>query len=385
MKRGKIRYLSLLLAVVLIALLAVGCGGGGTSGSAENTGNTAEETGAGGETESRETITLIIGGGHMMNGMAYTQVAHDFFEAEITKRCAETTRYDIEWTEAYGGTIAKLAEGLQACQDGLLDVLVNSYSFDNNKLYLMNMNYYVPFSSKDPVVVTEASRAVMDAFPDVYEELWSRYNQKFLALGPTGHYELITTFPVSSLDDLRGHKIAAAGANLPWLESTGAVPVQSNLNEAYTSFQTGVYEGWIMWPDATYRYKLHEVAPYYTEIGFGAMAIQGISINMDTWNGLPSEVQAIIEEVAAEYETQSAEAARDWDVTAIETMQGEGLTICEMPQADIERWAAGLPNIPQERADEAVDVGFPGIEIWNAYIDAQEELGHTFARDWVIQ
>jgi TRAP-type C4-dicarboxylate transport system substrate-binding protein len=384
MKKRSIRYFGVLLVMALVVILAAGCGGSsGNSGSSESSGEGTDDSAA--DSAARETINLIIGGGHIMNGMAYTQVAHDFFEAEVTKRCAERTNYDIEWTEAYGGTIAKLAEGLQACQDGLLDVLVNSYSFENNKLYLMNMNYYVPFSSKDPVVVTQASRAVMDEYADVYEELWSRYNQKFLALGPTGHYELITTFPVTSLADLKGHKIAAAGANLPWLESTGAIPVQSNLNEAYTSFQTGVYEGWIMWPDATYRYKLHEVAPYYTEIGFGAMAIQGISINNDKWNELPAEVQAIIVEVAAEYETESAEAARDWDVTAIETMQKEGLTICEMPQADIEKWASGLPNIPQERADEAVDLGFPGIEIWNAYIDAQEDLGHVFARNWVIE
>ncbi len=370
MKKKVIRFISLAVVLCLVLATAVACGGG------EDTDTPSGE---------RETITLKIGGGHMANGMAYTQVAQEFFQAEISKRAAAETNYDVEWIEAYGGTVAKLPEGLTACQNGLLDVLVNSYAFDNQKLFLMNMNYYVPFSSTDPTIVTKASRAVMDQFSDVYEELWATYNQKFLALGPTGAYELITNFPVNSLSDLKGHKIAAAGANLPWLEGTGAIPVQSNLNEAYTSFQTGVYDGWIMWPDASYRYKLHEVAKYYTKVGFGAMAIQGISINLDIWNGLPEEVQAIIVDVAAEYEVKSAEAARDLDVSSYQAMKDAGVTITELPQADIEKWAAGIPDIPQVRATEAEGMGFPGIEIWNAYIDAQKELGHKFAREWVVE
>lgn len=369
MKTKVFRFISLALIICLVLTTAVACGGGDT------------DTPAG----ERQTITLKIGGGHMVNGMAYTQVAQEFFQAEISKRAAEETNYDVEWIEAYGGTIAKLPEGLTATQNGLLDVLVNSYAFENAKLFLMNMNYYVPFSSTDPTIVTKASRMVMDKYPEVYEELWATYNQKFLALGPTGSYELITNFPVNSLSDLKGHKIAAAGANLPWLEGLGVVPVQSNLNEAYTSFQTGVYDGWIMWPDASLRYKLNEVAKYHTTIGFGAMAIQGISINLDVWESLPKEVQDIMLEVAAEYEVKSAEVARDLDVTSLEAMVAQGTTICELPQADIEKWAAGIPDIPQVRATEAEGMGYPGVEIWNAYIDAQKELGHTFAREWIVK
>jgi len=333
----------------------------------------------------RETITLKIGGGHLANGMAYTNVAQQFFQTEISKRAANETNYDIEWIEAYGGTVAKQSEGLTACQNGLLDVLVNSYAIDNKKLYLMNMPYYVPFSSKDATITTKAARMVMDQFPDVYEGLWSSYNQKLLALGPTGAYELITTFPVTCLDDLKGHKIAAAGANLSWLEGSGAIPVQSTLPDAYTSLQTGVYDGWVMWADATYRYKLYEVAKYFTPIGFGSMPIQGISVNLDIWNGLPEEVKEIFIDVAAEYEIKSAEAARDWDVSSLEEMEKQGVTVCEMPQTDIEKWTAGLPNVPQDKATEAEGLGYPGKDIWNAYIEAQKELGHEFPREWVVE
>ena len=102
------------------------------------------------------------------------------------------------------------------------------------------------------------------------ENLEKKYNQIYLATGSVGNYNLVTTFPWQKVEELKNHKIAAAGPNLPWLAPVGAVPVQSNLNEAYTSFQTGVYEGWIMFPDATVSFKLYEVAKNYTFTDFGA-------------------------------------------------------------------------------------------------------------------
>lgn len=335
----------------------------------------------------RKTITLKIGGGHPSNTMAYTAIAQSVFQKRISERAAAETDYDVEWVEAYGGTIAKLAEGLVACQDGLLDVLCNSYAFDNNKLFLMNMPYYVPFSSPDAIVANKAMRAVYDKYPDVFEELWSRYNQKFLGWGPTGGYELITNFPIKSMADLKGHKVAAAGANLPWLEGSGAIPVQSNLNEAYTSIQTGVYDGYVLWADVAYRFKLHEVAKYYTMVGFGADSIQGISINLDVWEELPPEIQKIVEEVAVEYERESAEATQEWDVIALSKMQDEGVVISTLDAVERAKWVDSLVEIPQIRASEARNkFGFKdAVDIWMTYIENQKDQGYVFPRDWTVK
>jgi TRAP-type C4-dicarboxylate transport system substrate-binding protein len=332
-----------------------------------------------------EVITLKIGGGHPANTMAYTAVCQGFFQNRVSQRAAAETNYRIEWVEAYAGTVAKLGEGLEACQDGILDILCNSFSFNNRKLYLMNMPHYVPFASPDPVVATKATRETYNKFKDVYDQLWAAYNQKFLAFGPTGHYELITNFPIRTVSDLKGHKIAAAGANLPWLEGSGAVPVQSNLNEAYTCIQTGVYDGWVMWPDASYRFKLHEVAKYYILVNFGANPTQGLSINLDIWEKLPAEIRGIIEESALEYEMESAKAARDWDVEALKLMEKEGVIIAALPANERAEWVANLPNVPQTRATEATELGFPGPAIWNAYMDSQKAQGYVFPREWVVK
>ncbi|MBR0597467.1 C4-dicarboxylate TRAP transporter substrate-binding protein [Sinanaerobacter chloroacetimidivorans] len=369
MKKTK-RILCLVTVLCMIFSLAA-CGGGGAT---DNTQGRSE----------RKTITLTIGGGHPSNTMSYTKVAADFFQPEVTKRCAEKTNYDIEWIDAYGGTVAGLDEALVATQNGLLDVFASTFAFDTKKLLLMNLPYYVPFSSQDPVIATKASRMVAEQFPEVYDGLWKQYNQKFLAFGPTGDYELISKFPIAKAADVKGHKLGGAGSVMPWLAGVGATPVQSTFNEVYTNLQTGVYEGYVVWSDTAMRYKWDEIAKYYTKVGFGAAAIQGITVNLDTWNSLPKEVQDIFLEVAAEYEELSAETAKSWDEEAFAVMEkNNGLQVTELSDEEKAIWLDSIENLPEKWIAAANEQGFPGREIMEAYIKAQEELGHVYLRDWL--
>ena len=138
--------------------------------------------------------------------------------------------------------------------------------------------------------------------PELKKILEDKYNQVFLGVGSVGNYNLADHLPVGQgRAAQRQRKIAAAGPNIPWLKAVGAIPVQSNLNEAYTSFQTGVYDGWVMFPDATVGFKLHEVAKNYTFTDFGAIPNVLITINKTTWRKLPKEVQDIMLDVGKEY------------------------------------------------------------------------------------
>lgn len=41
--------------------------------------------------------------------------------------------------------------------------------------------------------------------------------------------------------------------------------------------QTGVYNGWIMFPSAWVQFKLYEIGKFYTETGFGAIPWHGLT------------------------------------------------------------------------------------------------------------
>ena len=61
----------------------------------------------------------------------------------------EGTDYSIDWTEAYGGTLAKVGGEMEAMEDGLAQVGIVSSLFEPSLLSLQNVTYVTPFGSPD--------------------------------------------------------------------------------------------------------------------------------------------------------------------------------------------------------------------------------------------
>jgi TRAP-type C4-dicarboxylate transport system substrate-binding protein len=169
------------------------------------------------------------------------------------------------------------------------------------------------------------------------------------------------------------------------LEYAGAVPVQSSLPDAYTSMKTGVYNGWIMFPDAWVSLKLYEPGPYYTEIGFGAITWHGLTINNNTWAKLPEDVQSIMMEVAKDFEEQTAivnEANYDNNIEELKTL---GTTVRTLPDDVRASWADSLKEWPQVKATELDGQGLPGSEVLKLTLEAAEKAGYTWPNRYEIK
>ena len=338
---------------------------------------------AGTGTASADNFRLTIGAGHPADAAVWITTMRDFLAPEIAKR-VEKIGHKIEWVNAYGGSVCKLGECLEAVESGLVDIADLHVAFEPTKLMAHNFPYFVPFGTPDPVVAARAARKVYDTVPDLKKILETKYNQIFLGVGAVGNYNMLTTFAWDKVEQLKGRKVAAAGPNIPWLQAVGSIPVQSNLNEAYTSFQTGVYEGWVMFPDATVGFKLHEVAKNYTFTDFGAIANVVICINKDTWKKLPKPLQDIMLEVGKEYTEVESKAALEKGLKSLETMKAAGSTVRSLSDAEKAKWANALPDIPNLRTAEINKAGQPGAAV-GAYIKALKEAGVKLPRDWAIK
>jgi TRAP-type C4-dicarboxylate transport system substrate-binding protein len=308
-----------------------------------------------------------------------------WFVPELKKRIAAETNHTLEVIEGYGGSIATLAEVLGATESGLLDIGAIIYPFEPSTLALHNLEMKIPFSSPDPEIAIKAMRAVYDGIPYMGQMLEDEYNQMVLGLWTVGSYNLVTTFEWSKFEDLAGRTLTAAGPNLPWITAAGVNPVQGNLGEWYTGLETGVIDGAVMFAEATAGFKLYEPAPFYTEVGFGASPQGAITVNLDTFNSLPSDVQDILVEMGAEFEAQIAGWVKEESAAAYDTMRAAGTTINTLTQEQRTDWANRLSELANAGAQEANDLGLPGSEAYRIYIKAQEDLGYVFPRDWVIE
>ena len=303
----------------------------------------------------------------------------NFFVPEVTKRVAAKTKYKVEFVEGYGGAMVKVADTLEGVQSGIIDIGGFCFCFEPSNLPLHAFQVMLPFGTMDPVISLKVARAVYDKVPYMSKVFEDKFRQKLIALIADNGYNLGTNFEWNSVADIKGQKIAGAGLNLKWLEFAGATPVQSSLVDAYTSMQTGVYNGWIMFPSGWVNFKLYEVGKYYTEIGFGAITWHGLTINSARWARLPKEVQDVILEVAKEYEAKTG-SVNLAELPETDRRAQEARRQCPPTagQGADRTWAQSLAKWPAEKAKELDAAGLPGSQVLDIALKAAEENGHKW-------
>jgi len=290
--------------------------------------------------------------------------------------------HTITFSEQYGGSLAKVGEELEAVEAGLAELGTCQALFDPAKLAVQNVTYYTPFVSSDPRKVSEvidAMHADLPAMTEAYAENGVVYVGAPITIDD---YMLMTNFPVNSLADLEGRKIATPGAAINWLAGTGAVGVAGNLTTYYNELKTGVYDGVIVFASAALPGKLYEVAPYITRAGLGAQFAGGLCANADWWAALPPEAQDAIRAGAdaaqAWYSDQLEQAAAG----ALEKMAEAGATVQNAPDAMRQAWAKGMDNAAKTWATELDGQGKPATEVLTTYMNAMREAGATPLRNW---
>lgn len=294
----------------------------------------------------------------------------------------EGTEHSIVWTESYGGTLAAVGGELEALEDGLAEIGVVPTVFEPTELPLQNVTYFTPFSSPDAKIVMDTMEGLYDTVPALRQS-WEEHDLEYLGGGFTlDNYLLMTTFPVSSIDDLKGHKVAGPGAAVNWLEGTGAVGVSGNLTTYYSDLQTGVFEGVIVFPTAAGPAKLAEVAPYITITDFGAQYAGTMVANKPWFDAQPVEVQEALRTGAEAYTDAYLAEQAQLVAAALEGMTAVGATITELAPEEKQRWADALPQIATTWMEASDAAGLPGGEVLDAYMTGLTENGATPLREW---
>ncbi len=368
-----------------------GCGGGNGNGSssAKTQNNTQTAPPSAKENQAavsgnKETITLRIGSGHSESNPWITAL-EDYFVKNVSERVSKETNYEINWVKSYGGAVVSLGNELQGVQDGLVDIGCTILVFEASRLPLQDMVYSMPFSCSDPLIVADVIKQIYSEYPEFTETYEKDYNQKFIGIGVSDPYGFYSTKEVKSLEDVNGMKIGAAGINLSWIEGSGAVGVQTSLNDTYQNLQTNVCQATIQPTHSCVNLKVYEVAPYYLDANFNVVPFNAITVNLDTWNDLPVEIQAILAEVGEGYLEYEANYINEIHEQDLETLKEQGCTIISLSREEQKKWAASLPDIVNGLVKSLDNAGYKGAEIVSRYYEILESHGVERVRDWNIE
>lgn len=328
-----------------------------------------------------KTYKLTSAAGHPPIFLWVT-LTRDFFIPEVDRRLAEAGGKDkITWNQAYGGTVAKIGGVLEAVEEGIVDIGFVGTIFEAPKMPLHNVSYMTPFGSGDIFKVVDTMGELQKNIPEVANE-WTKYNQVYLGGVGLDTYGILTNFPVNTVDDIDGHKIAAPGPSANWIKGTGAVAVAANLNTYYNGIKTGVFEGTLTFMTAGAAIKVYEVAPYLCMVNFGAQFAGGLSINKDVFDSFPEYMQKIFLEVGAQYADKLAQAQADKAAGAMKAMEEAGAKVIYLSDAERKRWANKLPNVPNDWAESMEQKGLPGKAVLKGYLDGLRQRGTVLVRDW---
>lgn len=184
---------------------------------------------------------------------------------------------------------------------------------------------------------------------------------------------VLTKEPITSVDDLKGKKIRAPGAYGTFFRNLGAAPVNMAYGEVYTGLATGVIWG----VDAMnildhHGGKFHEMAKYMYPLPVAGSQTFPILVNLEAWNGLPKDLQAILIAAASEHTTYVSIKLLHAESAALIEMKNAGLTLSPTPsEEDRARW---------DEAGQALWSAFAEGETAQKLVKIQKEFSDRVAR-----
>lgn len=330
------------------------------------------------ESRAQSRVNITIASSHPVANY-WVHNMKTVFQPEVEKHLRDNgNTHAITWREAYGGTLYRFQDTMEAVRDNITDIGYVGTLWEGSTMPLQNVTYFTPFSTGDHGVVANAFEKLNETVPAIRQN-WNGLNMVPLSSYITDTYHIWSNFPIRTLDDLRNRKLAAPGTSANWLQGTGATPVDGALTTYYTDIQTGVIEGALSFYVGILPTRVYEVARFVTECDIGAMYVGGIAANRQRMERWPVPVRNAM--VAA---GKIATAAHIRDVSARiasakSEMAQKGAIITTLPAAERERWIRGLPNLARTWADNS---GPASRDVLNAYFAAIREAGQTPGRNW---
>jgi TRAP-type C4-dicarboxylate transport system substrate-binding protein len=328
----------------------------------------------------QQDIRVTVSAGH---APVFLWVKHlkETFIPVVDGELAKTGKYKITWNEAYGGSLAKLGSELETIEQGVSDMGFIGTVFHPGKLPLQNMTFALPFGPTDPRLVTRIMNGLHDSIPD-FGKSWERRNQVFLAGISVEDYALVTTFPVAKVDDLNGRKIGSVPVALPWVKGSGAVGVAASLSAYYNDIKSGIYAGTIIFASGAVPAKLYEVAPHFTQVGFGAMYAGAVSVNKRSWDRFPDDVKAAFLVAAKRYEAAFHDEQEARSISALETYRANSGRVTQLSDVERKALANRIDDPTRSWIAQAETSKLPARAVIRAYMTEVRAAGASFARDW---
>lgn len=284
----------------------------------------------------------------------------------MIKRVEEQSGGKIKFEVYWGGSLLKAKEMIRGVGKGAADMAFIWPGYSPKELPVWHALTAIAIGPKDVRKAAQFMIKLTDEIP-AFKADYAKWNLKVLGFHTNTGFCLYMTKPVDSIYDLKGLKVRAPDpGHLTMLKAIGATPIYMPMGECYTAMQRRTIDGVFTPLESGHRFKFHEVAKHI----YPCLAVWGTvpnvaSINIDTWNKIPKDLQGRMEVIFKEMTMYLGDSVQNGYAKMRDDFEKAGATVKDMPDEDLMKWGR-MPEVaalPEEWVKKANDLGLPGDAI----------------------
>lgn len=230
---------------------------------------------------------------HAFTGKGPSNLAVRWWMDEVEAR----TEGKVKFTRIFGGALGKLSGQPENIKVGAFDLGEFSPVYNPGLFPLANVTS-LPFMSDDPLAHAKAGHDLFQT--ETVEAEFTAMNQKYLFPGLWTSIQMLSHDPIRSIEDLKDAKIRAHGGAAEILKQLDITVYGIPWGELPAAAERKVVTAAIIGsPADAYAFGFGEIFSYWDDEDWFFFPMP-VTINLDTWNSIPADLQAIIEELNGE-------------------------------------------------------------------------------------
>jgi len=169
---------------------------------------------------------------------------------------------------------------------------------------------------------------------ELYAELVEPYGVHLIGTAATEPEAFVASVPLRGVEDLKGLKLRAPeGMVYEIFSKAGASPVALPGSEVFTSLDKGVIDAADYTVFAANQGQgMNDIAHYPLYPGFHSLPLIDISMNKEIWDGLPADLQAVLNASVDKFIFQHIYSVRQLDAAAVAEAKAN-------PEIEIINWS----------------------------------------------
>ncbi|WP_306132602.1 TRAP transporter substrate-binding protein [Roseivivax marinus] len=205
---------------------------------------------------------------------------------------------------------------------------------------------------------------------ELMNEMLEPYGLHFIGATTPGLESFLSKVPLEGVEDLEGLKMRAPeGMVQNVFAAAGATPVNLPGSEVFTSLDKGVIDAADYSVFSTnHQQGMHDVATHPVYPGFHSMPLVEVSINKDTWDSMPAEIQEALEASVLDWAQMQVETPSERDEAAVEEAEANPeITVHNWPEEERARFRS-IAQTEWEKAADASENSKKVYETLTSYL-----------------